>query len=80
MKLNLPKMRTSILIFLFFLFNQFAYSQVPPSNLSGQELRTWLKTNYYDGQHQTLGYDQARVKLYNYIDNESGKITCVYSG
>ena len=57
-----------------------ANAQVPPSDLSGEELKTWLKTNYYDGQHQTLGYDNARVYLYNYIDNENGVITCVYSG
>jgi len=80
MKLNLLRKRTSIFVILFFLFSQFIFGQVPPSDLSGQELRTWLKTNYYDGQHLTLGYDQARVYLYNYIDNESGIITCVYSG
>ncbi|OFY08928.1 MAG: hypothetical protein A2W99_01465, partial [Bacteroidetes bacterium GWF2_33_16] len=80
MKHNLLLIRAGILLILFFIFGQSTFGQVPPSDLSGQDLRTWLKTNYYDGQHVTLGYDQARVRLYNYIDNESGKITCVYSG
>ncbi|MBI9068416.1 MAG: endonuclease [Salinivirgaceae bacterium] len=52
----------------------------PPSNLSGESLKTWLVENYYDGNHQTLGYTTARKYLYNYIDNENGIITCVYSG
>ena len=80
MKHNLLLIRAGILLILFFIFGQSTFGQVPQSDLSGQDLRTWLKTNYYDGQHVTLGYDQARVRLYNYIDNESGKITCVYSG
>ena len=72
--------RFNIFIIFFLFFNQLGFGQVPPDNLSGQELRTWLKVNYYDGQHITLGYSQARVKLYNYIDNENDTITCVYSG
>jgi hypothetical protein len=67
-------MRASILFLLLLVFGNQAFSQVPPADLSGQDLRIWLKSNYYDGQHVTLGYDQARVRLYNYIDNESGKI------
>ncbi|MGE0088836.1 MAG: GEVED domain-containing protein [Bacteroidales bacterium] len=80
MKHYLLLLRASILFLLLFVFCYQAFSQVPPSELSGQDLRIWLKANYYDGKHLTLGYDQARVKLYNYIDNENGKITCVYSG
>jgi hypothetical protein len=66
-------------LFLFSLFSS-VFAQTPPSNLSGQDLRTWLKQNYYDGKHQTLGYTTARKYLYNYIDNDNGVITCVYSG
>lgn len=57
----------------------------PPSNLSGSTLRTWLKTNWYDGRHTTLSYSTARMRMYNNIDNQStgplaNTLTCVYSG
>ncbi|WP_167856319.1 endonuclease [Hymenobacter metallicola] len=52
----------------------------PPANLQGQELKDWLRTNWYDGKRVDLGYDQARGKMYNYIDVYDGKLTCVYSG
>jgi len=56
------------------------YAQVPPDNLSGSELRTWLKQNWYDGEHNELGYSEARRKMYGFIDNHNDTITCVYSG
>jgi len=56
------------------------FAQTAPSDLNGQQLRTWLKTNYYSSKHNTLGYTSARRYLYNYIDNHNNKITCVYSG
>jgi chitodextrinase len=62
------------------LFIQAAFAQTPPSDLSGANLRAWLKVNYYDGKHTTLGYTNARIKMYNYIDNQNNTITCVYSG
>ncbi|MFC2104313.1 endonuclease, partial [Bacteroidota bacterium] len=80
MKNLLLKKRVSLLTALFLLISLFAFSQTPPDNLNGEELKTWLRTNYYDGNHQTLGYTNARKYLYNYIDNENGVITCVYSG
>ncbi len=58
----------------------------PPSNLSGSTLRTWLKTNWYDGRHTTLSYSTARMRMYNFIDNQqtgaplANTLTCVYSG
>lgn len=55
-------------------------AQAPPSNLSGSALRTWFKANYYTGKHTTLGYSDARRKMYNNIDNYNNTITCVYSG
>jgi len=81
MKYNVLR-RFNIFIIFFLFFSQLGFGQFPPGNLSGQELRTWLKANYYDGLHITLGYDPARVKLYNYIDNDIDydTITCVYSG
>ena len=52
----------------------------PPSNLQGASLRSWLKSDWYDGEHSQLGYTNARRKMYNYIDNENNKIEDVYSG
>ena len=70
------------LLFVFVLFlTQFVFAQTePPSDLDGEDLKEWFRTNYYDGNHQTLGYSTARMYMYNYIDNENGVITCVYSG
>ncbi len=51
-----------------------------PTNLSGTALRDWLRTNWYDPYRKVLSYDQARAKMYNYADNYSNKVTCVYSG
>ncbi|MCB2408111.1 endonuclease [Hymenobacter lucidus] len=52
----------------------------PPSNLQGQALKDWLRTNWYDGKRVDLGYDRARGKMYNYVDVFNGQLTCVYSG
>ncbi|MCR5889442.1 endonuclease [Hymenobacter sp. J193] len=60
-----------------------AQTKLPPApsaTLRGEELRTWLRENWYDGKRQVLGYDQARGRMYNYIDNFDNKLTCVYSG
>jgi hypothetical protein len=54
-----------------------------PEDLSGEDLKDWLKENYYDDKHVQLGYDGsdgARAMMYNYIDNQDGVVTCVYSG
>ncbi|MFN0048912.1 MAG: GEVED domain-containing protein [Cytophagales bacterium] len=52
----------------------------PPAGLTGQALRDWFKQNYYNGKHQQLGYTNARVKMYNFIDNQNNSLKCVYSG
>ena len=72
-----------LIFFTVLLFStHFIFSQVqPPSNLSGSDLRTWLKSNWYDSYHNTLGYDNAREQMYGYIDKESdGQVYCVYTG
>jgi len=46
----------------------------------GLALRKKLKKQYFDGQHNTLGYKQARRYMYNFIDNKSGEVEGVYSG
>jgi endonuclease I len=51
-----------------------------PANLSGTALRDWLRTNWYDPYREVLSYGDARAKMYNYADNYSNKVVCVYSG
>lgn len=55
-------------------------AQTPPSNLTDSALRTWLKDNLFTGKHTTLSYSDARERMFGFIDNQSGKIYCVYSG
>ena len=57
-----------------------SFAQTPPDNLNGSGLRTWLKQNYYDGKHSSLGYSTARMRMYNFIDNKNNQIVGVYSG
>lgn len=69
------------LLAVFLLGTGFLFAQSPPpSNLSGSSLRSWLKTNWYNSQHNQLGYTRARRYMYNRIDNKNNKITCVYGG
>ncbi|WP_044001442.1 endonuclease [Hymenobacter swuensis] len=52
----------------------------PATSLQGQALKDWLRQNWYDGKRVVLSYNEARGKMYNYIDNQSGRVVCVYSG
>ncbi|WP_426490963.1 endonuclease [Hymenobacter sp. 102] len=52
----------------------------PPANLQGQNLKDWLRQNWYDGKRVVLSYNDARGRMYNYIDNQNGRVVCVYSG
>ncbi|MEO0044738.1 MAG: hypothetical protein RL329_4187 [Bacteroidota bacterium] len=52
----------------------------PPAGLDCVGVRSWMKQNFYDSQHTTLGYSAARGKMYGYIDNKNNMLTCVYSG
>ncbi|MBC6698177.1 endonuclease [Hymenobacter puniceus] len=52
----------------------------PPTSLQGQALKDWLRQNWYDGKRTELSYNVARGKMYNYVDNFQGRVTCVYSG
>ena len=51
----------------------------PPTDLQLEELRVWLQENWHDGYHDGLGYNQARMQMYGYIDNFDGLIECVYT-
>lgn len=52
----------------------------PPSNLHQEDLRVWLKQNWYDGFHTDLGYSGARSQMYGFTDEEGGNIECIYTG
>ena len=76
------KVTTHLLVFLTvcILSSWNVYGQVPPNDLEGEALKTWLKANYYDGLHNELIYSTARMYLYNYIDNQNNTIVDVYGG
>ncbi|RSK33921.1 endonuclease [Hymenobacter metallilatus] len=52
----------------------------PPTSLQGQPLKDWLRQNWYDGKRVVLSYNDARGKMYNFVDNQNGRVVCVYSG
>ncbi|MGB3618200.1 MAG: endonuclease, partial [Catalinimonas sp.] len=58
----------------------FAQGPTPPADLEDAALRTWLRINWYVGEHQSLGYSGARRQLFGYVDNYGGQVTCVSSG
>ncbi len=53
----------------------------PPSGIYLQDLRTWLKSNWYDGYHDQLGYNEGRRQMYGYTDIlANGNVECIYTG
>lgn len=52
----------------------------PPSDLTLQPLRDWLKANWYNGLHTDLGYNAAREQMYGSVDEVGNQIECVYTG
>jgi hypothetical protein len=66
---------------LLFAFGSFALGQAaPPTNIHLTELQSWLQTNWYNGYHNSLGYNEARRQMYGYIDISGGQVECVYTG
>ena len=51
-----------------------------PGDLTLSPLRTWIKANWYDGLFEDLGYNQARIQMYGYVDANGGQIQCIYTG
>ena len=68
------------IFFVLFSIGLYAQDPPPPDGLSGNDLRVWLKANWYDSWHSSLGYNSARQEMYSDIDNEGGKVYCVYTG
>ena len=53
----------------------------PPSGVYLEDLRVWLKSNWYDGYHSSLGYNEGRRQMYGYTDILSnGNIEGIYTG
>ena len=53
----------------------------PPDGFYLQDLRTWLKGNWYDGYHDQLGYNEGRRQMYGYTDIlGNGNVECIYTG
>ena len=64
-----------------FLLTAIAIAQAePPSDIQLDDLRSWLQENWHDGYHDALGYNQARMQMYGFIDNFDDEIECVYTG
>tara|TARA_B100000780_G_scaffold242669_1_gene185571 strand:- start:7201 stop:8646 length:1446 start_codon:yes stop_codon:yes gene_type:complete len=62
-------------------FNSNSFAQTaPPSDINLTELRSWLQSNWYNGYHDGLGYNEGRRQMYGYIDISGGQIECVYTG
>ena len=73
-------MKKTLISLLFLALGSTAIAQTPPDGLVGVPFRTWIRDNFFVGQHTTLSYSAARGKMYGYCDNINGKIACVYGG
>lgn len=74
----------TIFVILFVSITVLAFAQpAPPDSLYGKELRIWLKKHWYDGKHNSLGYNGAtgaRGRMYNWIDNYNNEVETIYGG
>jgi hypothetical protein len=76
-----PLHRLSLAALLLFLVAAGAQAQpTPPDALEGEDLRTWFKTNWYDGLFDDQGYNGARSQMFGYVDANNGLIECIYTG
>ena len=68
------------LLFVLLFLPYFSQDPTPPGSLQGQALKDWLKANWYDPFHSSVGYTSARQQMYSFIDDEAGLVYCVYTG
>ena len=73
-------MRAAILVLFAVLLQMASSSQTPPAGLVLEDLRDWLKTNWYDSDFSDLGYSAARQQMYSFTDEVGGNIACIYTG
>lgn len=52
----------------------------PPANLHSEDLRDWLKNEWYDPYFDDLGYNGARTQMFGFTDEQGGLITGIYTG
>ena len=53
----------------------------PPDGLYLEDLRGWLKSQWFDGYHSGLGYNEGRRQMYGFTDIQpDGDIQCIYTG
>ena len=84
----MPSMRPTFLVRLLslqafvLLFALTGHAQpTPPTGVYLEDLRVWLKSNWYDGYHSSLGYNEGRRQMYGYTDILSnGNIEGIYTG
>ncbi len=50
------------------------------TSMTCAEMRQFIRNTYYTPFHTSLGYDEARRKMYGVCDNQGGTVTCVYGG
>ena len=78
---HLHHMKKIFLLLIFTAFIQCIMAQVPPNNLQdGSEFRNWVKANFHTNIIDPLGYDEARDKIYAYVENFEDTVECIYSG
>jgi len=63
----------------------YAQPESADSDLYGENFRSWLKQNWYDGfekinRNSSKGYTLARLEMYNNLDKKDGNLICLYSG
>ncbi|MGB1031746.1 MAG: endonuclease [Flavobacteriales bacterium] len=70
-----------IVLLLVLAFPLFALAQpAPPAGINLEDMRIWLKQNWYDGDFTDLGYNGARSQMYGFVDASGGQIECIYTG
>jgi hypothetical protein len=59
-----------------------AFAQAdPPDDLVLDNLREWLMEAWHEGSFTELGYNQARIQMYSFVDStDEGMIPCIYTG
>ena len=81
LRVPFASIRTCVPVLVFLVMSGVLYAQPDnPGELTLTPLRTWIKANWYDGYFDDLGYNQARIQMYGYVDANGGQIECVYTG
>jgi len=55
-------------------------ADIAPKGLKNVPLRSWIRETHYKGKYLDLNYDRARKKMFGFVDNIDGLVTCIYTG